>query len=47
VEESHPGGSRCPGRGVDHVPAQEILATLAELETKIQQGLMELKEMLR
>jgi len=31
---------------VDHVPPQEILATLAELETQIQQGMMELKEML-
>lgn len=31
---------------VDHVPPQEILETLAELETKIQQGMTELKEML-
>jgi len=31
---------------VDHVPPQEILATLAELETKIQQGMKELEEML-
>ena len=31
---------------VDHVPPQEILATLAEIETKIQQGMMALKEML-
>lgn len=32
---------------VDHVPPEQILATLAELETKIQQGMMELKELLR
>jgi type I restriction enzyme M protein len=31
---------------VDHVPPQQILATLAELEAKIQQGMKELKEML-
>jgi type I restriction enzyme M protein len=31
---------------VDHVPPQAILATLAEIETKIQKGMMELKEML-
>jgi len=31
---------------VDHVPPQAILETLAELETKIQQGMTELKEML-
>lgn len=31
---------------VDHAPPQEILTTLAELETQIQQGMMELKEML-
>jgi type I restriction enzyme M protein len=31
---------------VEHVPPQEILATLAELETKIQQGMKELEEML-
>ena len=31
---------------VDHVPPQKILATLAELETKIQQGMKELEEML-
>jgi type I restriction enzyme M protein len=32
---------------VDHVPPREILATLADLETKIQQGMKELEEMLR
>jgi type I restriction enzyme M protein len=31
---------------MEHVPLQEILATLAELETKIQQGMKELEEML-
>jgi type I restriction enzyme M protein len=31
---------------VDHVPPREILATLAELESKIQQGMKELEEML-
>jgi type I restriction enzyme M protein len=31
---------------VEHVPPQVILATLDELETKIQQGMKELKEML-
>lgn len=31
---------------VDHVPPREILATLAELETKIQQGMKELEGML-
>lgn len=31
---------------VDHVPPEKILATLEELETKIQQGIKELKEML-
>lgn len=31
---------------VEHVPPQKILATLAELEDKIQQGMKELKEML-
>jgi type I restriction enzyme M protein len=31
---------------VDHVPPEQLLATLAELETKIQQGMMALKEML-
>lgn len=31
---------------VEHVPPHEILATLAELEDKIQQGMKELKEML-
>jgi type I restriction enzyme M protein len=31
---------------VEHVPPREILATLAELETKIQQGMKELEEML-
>jgi type I restriction enzyme M protein len=31
---------------VDHVPPQEILKTLAELETKIQQGMKELEAML-
>jgi len=31
---------------VDHVPPQEILVTLAEIETKIQKGMLELKEML-
>jgi type I restriction enzyme M protein len=31
---------------IDHVPPQEILATLAEIETKIQKGMLELKEML-
>jgi type I restriction enzyme M protein len=31
---------------VEHVPPQQILATLAELEAKIQQGMKELKEML-
>jgi type I restriction enzyme M protein len=31
---------------VEHVPPQEILTTLAELESKIQQGMKELKEML-
>jgi len=31
---------------VDHVPPQKILATLDELETKIQQGMKELKGML-
>lgn len=32
---------------VDHVPPQQILATLTELETTIQQGMMDLKERLR
>jgi type I restriction enzyme M protein len=32
---------------VDHVPPQEILKTLADLETKIQQGMKELEGMLR
>jgi type I restriction enzyme M protein len=32
---------------VDHVPPEQILATLAELETKIQQGMMALKDLLR
>lgn len=31
---------------VDHVPPQQILATLAELEAQIQKGMKELKEML-
>lgn len=31
---------------VDHVPPQQILATLAELEKQIQKGMQELKEML-
>jgi type I restriction enzyme M protein len=31
---------------VDHVPPEQLLATLAELETKIQQSMMALKEML-
>jgi type I restriction enzyme M protein len=31
---------------MEHVPPQEILVTLAELETKIQQGMKELEEML-
>jgi type I restriction enzyme M protein len=31
---------------VEHVPPQVILATLDELEAKIQQGMKELKEML-
>ncbi len=31
---------------VEHIPPQQILATLDELETKIQQGMKELKEML-
>lgn len=31
---------------VDHVPPEEILALLAELETKIQQGMKDLEEML-
>lgn len=32
---------------VDHVPPQEILKTLAELETQIQKGMKELEEMLK
>jgi type I restriction enzyme M protein len=32
---------------VDHVPPQEILNTLAELETQIQKGMKELEEMLK
>lgn len=32
---------------VEHVPPQNILITLAEIEAKIQQGMKELKEMLR
>jgi len=31
---------------IDHVPPQEILVTLAEIETKIQKGMLDLKEML-
>jgi len=31
---------------VDHVPPEKILATLDELETRIQQGMKELREML-
>ena len=31
---------------VDHVPPQKILASLAELEGKIQKGMVELKGML-
>jgi type I restriction enzyme M protein len=32
---------------VEHVPPQEILKSLAELEAKIQKGMMELKEILK